>query len=198
MDPFLAKLFQYRTMLHTDLGGGMRRTVEWLLVSAIRQHSDPSTFHRELETPALAVLAADLLDNAVEITGADFGNVDLYEPSTDTLVMVAHHNFAPDFVDIFACLAPDGRTACSRALASGQQVIIEDVANDALMAPHVEAVREAGFRSVYATPLLRKSGEVAGVLSVHFAHPGAPSERVLASLQVHVDAASAEMELAGA
>ena len=198
MDAFVNKILQYRTMLHSDLRGAMRRTVEWLLVSAVRDHSNPNTFPYEPETPALVTTSADLLARAVKVTGAEFGNVDLYEPSTDTLVMVAQHNFDADFVDAFACLAPDGRTACSRALASRQHVIIENVENDALMAPHVEAVLAAGFRSVCATPLRRESGEVMGVLSVHFAEPGRPSERAIASLQGYVDAASAELELAGA
>jgi signal transduction histidine kinase len=56
-------------------------------------------------------------------------------------------------------------------------VQITDVFSDPDYRPYREIAAEAGYRAVQSTPLVGRSGEVAGVLSVHFRDPHSFSER---------------------
>src|SRR5688572_27260782 len=126
MDPFVEKLFRYRQLLRGDLPPAPRRTVEWLLVNTVREHSGLSRYASpwdELPTPSLVTVANDALEQAVTLTEAQFGILQIYVSEQNALLMVAHRNFDADFLDRFACFTPDGRTTCSRALAERRRVI---------------------------------------------------------------------------
>ena len=174
MDPYVQKLWQYRELLHGELPVPARITIEWLLVSAVRKHTHlkpQASPWDTVEKPHIVTVANDVLEQAVTLMGAQFGVMQLYVSPQDTLLMIAERNFAPEFADRFACFTPDGRTACSRALASQRRVIVDDVANDELFAPHADAALSAGFHSLQATPVIRPSGEVVGIITTHYAAP---------------------------
>jgi len=196
MDPYVQKLWRYRELLHGELPVAARLTIEWMLVNAVREHTHlkptPSPWD-ELEKPHLVTVANDVLVQSVALMAAQFGVLQLYISSQDTLLMVAQRNFDPTFVDRFACFTPDGRTACSRALASRRRVIVDDVANDELFAPHSGAARSAGFQSLQATPVRGKSGNVVGIITTHFAAPRAVPEDQLGGLDEYIRAASPDI-----
>jgi len=196
MDPYVQKLWRYRELLHGELPIAARLTIQWLLVDAVREHTHlkPQASPWEaIERPQLVSVANDVLEQAVTLMGAQFGVLQLYVSAQDTLLMIAARNFAPDFADRFACFTPDGRTACSRALASQRRVIVEDVANDELFAPHADAALSAGFRSLQATPVTQQSGEVVGIITTHYAAPRAIQQDRLGRLDEYVRGASSEI-----
>jgi GAF domain-containing protein len=197
----LNRISRYRQLLRRDIPSGTRCTLEWLLAGAARRNArldPPSLPRRDLDGPQLIALADDAVEEAVSLVGAQFGNLQLYIAAHDMLLLVAHRNFNAEFLDQFACLTPDGRTACSRAIASGRRVIVADVANDELFAPHVPAALSAGFRAVQSTPLRGESGQVFGIVSTHFAGPRSFSNDELGRLDGQARRISSELARAWA
>jgi PAS domain S-box-containing protein len=122
----------------------------------------------------------EVLDAIMELQGADFGNVQLYDEATASLKIVAHRGLDQSFLDYFAVVDASDTSACGRALCSGARIVIEDVNNDPDFAPHRATAASSGFRAIQSTPLLdRVSGKPVGMLSTHFREPRCPSEQEL-------------------
>jgi transcriptional regulator with GAF, ATPase, and Fis domain len=140
---------------------------------------------RLLASTELEPLLEEVLKATIELQSADFGNVQLYNPQTQALEIVAQRGFQPDFLDYFSTEREDG-AAGGRALQRGERVIIEDVQTDTAFEPHRPIAASAGFRAVQFTPLLSRSGEPLGMLSTHFRQPHRPSERDLRLTDLYV------------
>ncbi len=116
----------------------------------------------------------EILEATMELQRADRGNVQLYDPETETLRIAVQRGFEAPFLEHFASVRAEDESACGRALRRRTRVVIQDVEEDAAFAPHLPAAREAGYRAVYSTPILDPAGEPIGVLSTHFRQPHAP------------------------
>jgi PAS domain S-box-containing protein len=132
---------------------------------------------RLLSADNLSVVLADLLEDAIITNGADFGNIQLYNPEMGALVIVTQRGFEQEFLDYFSVVRVDEGSACAQALASGERIVIADVSLDAAFEPHRPIAAAAGYRAVQSTPLKNRSGKVLGMLSTHFRTPRRPSER---------------------
>jgi two-component system, chemotaxis family, CheB/CheR fusion protein len=131
-------------------------------------------------TADLPSILYQVLDATIELQGADFGNIQLFDSATRTLKIVAHRGFNQEFLDYFASVDAGDRSACGLALRSGARIIIEDVNTNAEFAVHRGIAAAAGFRGVQSTPLLdRNSGQSIGMLSTHFREPYRPAENEL-------------------
>lgn len=134
---------------------------------------------RLLATSTLRPLLEEVLNATIELQGADFGNVQLYNQQTGELEIVAQRGFDQEFLDYFSSVVDNGDSACSRAMKRRERVIVEDVEAD----PDYESLRQiaaaAGYRAVQSTPLFDRNGELLGMLSTHFRRPHRPSEREL-------------------
>ena len=126
----------------------------------------------------LQPLLEEILTATIALQNADFGNVQLYHPDTQTLEIVAHHGFHADFLHYFQSVHA-GSAACGQALQRRERVIVEDVQTDPGFTRHRQIAASAGFRAVQATPLFSRTGEPLGMLSTHFRHPHRPSEHEL-------------------
>src|SRR5205823_11352683 len=104
-------------------------------------------------------------------------NIQLYNPHTQALEIVAHRGFQQDFLDYFSSVRAD--LPCGRALQRRERIIIEDVEADNAFEPHRQIAAAAGFRAVQSTPLFSRSGEPLGMVSTHFRQPHRQSERDL-------------------
>jgi GAF domain-containing protein len=113
----------------------------------------------------------EILDEAMKAGHASFGNVQLRNPWTGDLEVVASRGFDGEFLHFFRAVAPDCPSACGRALRLGQRVLVRDVAADPYFTPFLQIARRAGFRSVQSTPLHLSDGRVAGIISTHFKTP---------------------------
>jgi two-component system CheB/CheR fusion protein len=136
-------------------------------------------------SPNLSVALQDILASAVELTGADFGNVQLFNPRTNALEIVARHGFDGEFAEHFRSIALDERSACGRALKSAARAMVDDVERDPFYKPYRVAAAQAGYRAVQSTPLISRDGRILGILSTHYAHPHAASERDLRMLDLY-------------
>jgi len=129
---------------------------------------------RLLSKAGLLPLLEEVLNAIIALQNADFGNVQLYDPETKTLEIVAHRGFQRSFLDYFSSVNEPG-AACGRAMQRRERVIIEDVLADPDFEPHREIAASAGFRAVQSTPLFSRSGEPLGMISTHFRQPHRPS-----------------------
>lgn len=129
---------------------------------------------RQASLPMSEQFAQKLLECALRITRADFGNVQLVDPRDGSLRIVAHSGFDHEFLEYFA-VVDDNHSACGRAAHEAEQVMISDVSVDPQFAPHVDIARSAGFLSVQSTPLIDRTGHLVGMVSTHYARANAVS-----------------------
>jgi len=119
-----------------------------------------------------------VLDASIELQRADFGLVQLCNPHTNVLTLVAQRGLTQDFVERFHT-GDDASTACGRAMLRRERVIIEDVETDSAFEPHRQIAEQVGFRAVQSTPLISRTGELLGIVSTHFRNPHRPSDSEL-------------------
>ncbi len=129
-------------------------------------------------------LLEEILDAAIALENADFGNIQIYNPETQALEIVAQRGFKQDFLEYFRSVHDSG-AVCGRAMKLRQRVISEDVETDPEFAPHRHIAASAGFRAVQSTPLFSRSGEFLGTLSTHFRRAHRPSLRDLRFIDLY-------------
>src|ERR1044072_2850773 len=127
----------------------------------------------------------EVLNVAIEISGADKGNVQLLDRESGKLKLSAQSGFEDPFVESVESVISDD-TACGVALRTRQRVIVEDVTNSEIYAGKhsLEAMSHADVLAVQALPLLSSTGNVLGIISVHFTHAHRPSEQELRLLDL--------------
>ena len=127
---------------------------------------------------------ADCLDEvlrvAIEITGADKGNIQLLDNETRALTLATQSGFKEPFVEFFETVNT-GDTACGVALLTKQRVIVEDITESEIYAgtPSLTAMLEADVLAVQSVPLMSSSGKVLGIVSTHFRNAHRPTEQEL-------------------
>lgn len=141
-------------------------------LTAMRRLYDLST--RFMGDTDVQQLLEDVLDAAIAVQHADFGNLQLINIRTNALEIIAQRGFAKELLDYLAG-GTEESAASVRAGSRGERVVIEDVESDREFAPHRAIAAAAGFRAVQSTPLLDRTGTILGVLSTHFRHPHRPS-----------------------
>ncbi len=72
----------------------------------------------------------DVLHEAIRVSRADFGNIQLYNSHSQALEIVVQSGFSKDFLEYFRTVRIDEGSACAQAMESGERIIIEDVSLD--------------------------------------------------------------------
>jgi len=123
----------------------------------------------------------EILDTAIEITGADKGNIQLLDIERGTLEITAQRGFEGPFLNFFDNVGEGEAAACGMALQSVGRVIVQDVTQGEIFTgqPALDILLEAGVRAVQSTPLISSAGIVFGMISTHFSRPHRPRERDL-------------------
>jgi nitrate/nitrite-specific signal transduction histidine kinase len=133
---------------------------------------------RLLASTELQPLLEELLTSIISLQNADSGNIQLDNPESRALEIVAQCGFQQDFLDHFISVHDPG-SACGRPMQLRERIIIEDVQTDPDFEPHRQIAASAGFRALQSTPLLTRTGELLGMISTHFRQPHCPSEHEL-------------------
>jgi two-component system, chemotaxis family, CheB/CheR fusion protein len=135
-------------------------------------------------TADLHALLVEVLDAIIALHRADFGNIQLFDPSRRMLRLVAQRGFDAAFEARFAEIGALDGTSCGRALDACQRVVIDDIEADPGFAPFREAARRYGFRAAQSTPLSGADGERLGMVSTYFreARPFSDSDHRLTDL----------------
>ncbi|MEW6703604.1 MAG: response regulator [Pseudomonadota bacterium] len=131
-----------------------------------------------LTDPGEKLALEEVVDTAIAITGADFGNVQLIDPATGHLRIVAQRGFPQWWLDHWDTVAK-GHGACGAALQRAERVIVSDIERSPIFAgtPALEVQRRAGVRAVQSTPIVSRSGTPLGMFSTHFRTVHEPDER---------------------
>jgi PAS domain S-box-containing protein len=130
-----------------------------------------------LTAPAdLGSLLEEVLDAAMAVQRADFGNVQLYDEAAGTLNIAAHRGVGPEFLEHFAAVDAGDTSACGLAFNQRKRILIEDVTTDPESAPDRAITALSGYRGLLCAPLIeRGGGKPVGVLSTFFRTPYRPS-----------------------
>jgi len=121
--------------------------------------------------PSLDLRSAlsEVVARAIELTGADMGNLRILDHQTNSLHIAAQSGFGRRFLEFFN-IVPLNQGACGAAVSRGQRVIVDDVAEDPIFrgTELKEILFGEGVRAVQSIPLTTASGQLVGVLSTHF------------------------------
>ena len=122
-----------------------------------------------------SALIYEFLASIIEATGADFGNVQLFDSRNRVLRIVAHHGFESEYLRYFDMVSYDDHCACSTALNERSRIVVADVATDPLFSTDARGVLlKANVRSVQSTPLIDSRAIFVGIVSTHYNDPGGP------------------------
>jgi PAS domain S-box-containing protein len=130
------------------------------------------------------VVLRELLDTAVAISQADFGNIQILDPTSEHLEVVANHNLPDWWLDYWA--EGTRNSAFGAALAARERVVVEDVAQSPIFvgSEALGAQLKAGIRAVQSTPLITRSGALIGMISTHWKAPHRIAEQTLQLLDL--------------
>ncbi len=136
----------------------------------------------------------EILAATIDLLGADFGNVQIYDGEKRVLRIAVHRGFKKPFLDFFREVSAKENAACGRALRTGKRIVIEDVQKDTAFKPFRRIARGAGYRAVQSTPLMGTDGKPLGMMSTHFRQPHRPAPLELAWLDLYAQTAVSFIE----
>ena len=127
----------------------------------------------------------EIVDAAIAVTQADFGHIQVLDPRSGDLEIVAPRGFAAWWIDYWNRIAK-GRGSCGTALERKERVIVEDVTRHAIFASSedLDVQLRANVFACQSTPLLDRSGVALGMISTHYKSPRRPSDRALRLLDL--------------
>ena len=120
----------------------------------------------------------EILDAAIELNATTFGDVSLYDPTSRTLRVAVQRGFSAEFMAAWEALdfgASDAPPV--RALREQRSLTVENLEQELAAAPFRDKWLAVGVCAVHCIPLVARSGELLGVLSVYFSEPRRPEER---------------------
>ena len=138
-----------------------------------------------------------ILDAALTILHASKGYIQLLDRASGELRIIAQSGFDEAFVEYFSQIG-SGMAVCDAAIETKRSVIVEDITASPLFQSDARALQlklAAGVRAVLCTPLSSRTGQLLGVVSVHFAAVHRPSERDLGVLDLLARQAADFIEL---
>jgi PAS domain S-box-containing protein len=126
-----------------------------------------------------------ILETTIDLCGADFGLLAIYDPESACLRARASVGFRAEILEeIGRLISGSNAGPCGMAFTTRERVEVASVMSDPRFLDYRNVAQEVGFQSVHVTPVLTRSGEILGVLSVHFRthHVSTQSERQLADI----------------
>jgi GAF domain-containing protein len=150
----------------------------------MRQLNQLST-HLVRERSSFEGCLAEITKTAIAISGADKGNLQLYDATSGSLTIAAQRGFQGDFLKFFDSVRAND-AACGVAMGTAKQIIVDDVLTSPIFAaqPAQKVLLDAGVRAVVSIPLMSSKGRPLGVLSTHFTRPHHPSEHQLEPMNI--------------
>ncbi len=164
-----------RAVTHGIETVGLRRQLTRDLDAMTRLHRLGTLF---VQADNLAPVLTEIVDAAIAIGDADFGNIQLLDPASGDLRIVAQRGFPPEWLDFWNRVTV-GHGCCGAALERRERIIVEDVEHSPIFVgtPALDIQRAAGVRAVQSTPLITRSGTPVGMFSTHWRTPHRPDER---------------------
>jgi anti-anti-sigma factor len=121
--------------------------------------------------PGRTVVFQAAVAAAAEVIGAPRANLQLADPLSGQLRIVAQRGFGRPFLEFFD-VVDDTSSACGTALGTGTSVWVPDVPRSPIFSgTTAQVMADAGAAAVASVPIRAPGGELIGVIS---AHPGVP------------------------
>ena len=110
----------------------------------------------------------EIVDIAISISGADYGNIQLLDSYSSKLKIVAHHGYPKWWLDYWNTVSK-GHGTCGTALLKGKRIIVEDVEESLIFTgKDLDMQLKAGIQSIQSTPITSHSGKPLGMFSTQF------------------------------
>jgi PAS domain S-box-containing protein len=136
----------------------------------------------------------EMLSAAIELLGADMGNIMLLDASRGVLKLTAERGFSQPFFDVFAEISAKEDSASGRALRLRERIIVEDVEADEGYAPYRTVASAAGYRGIQSTPLIGRDGTPLGTIALYFRNVHRPCPEDLERLDLYARQAAGFIE----
>ena len=136
----------------------------------------------------------EMLSAAIELLGADMGNIMLLDTSRGVLKITVQRGFRQPFLDVFGEISAKEDSACGRALRLKERIVIEDVEADEGYAPYRAVAAAAGYRAIQSTPLIGRDGTPLGMIALHFRNVHRPNAEELERLDLYARQAAGFIE----
>jgi len=172
--------FEKDPIIFTRLASELNDLLDCGVLADSTTHGSNGNGHNQVaENPYPLFRSSSWLNQLLELTiahtAADFGDVQLYDPSTHSLKIVAHRGFKQDFLDHFESVRFDTSCSCAAAMTSRSRVVVSDIASDPVFAGEArEMLLHSDVRSVQSTPLMDPRGRFIGMVSTHYRRPQGP------------------------
>lgn len=127
----------------------------------------------------------EVLEAVLELTGADAGDILLWNEETGKMDISTQHGFPPDFLDYLLNVTIDDDSSYGKSARTGKRVKIRDVDSGKGCEAQHRAILSAGYKGVQSTPLMSSENRVLGVLSSYFKKPYQPNESDLRILDLY-------------
>jgi anti-anti-sigma factor len=123
--------------------------------------------------PQAAWIGERAVAKIIDVGHADMANVQIVEPASGALRIIAQEGFSHRFLDFFE-VVHDKDSACGVALAEGTSVWVPDVARSPIFdgTPARDIMLDAGSLSVASVPVLAPGGSLVAMISAHRREPG--------------------------
>ncbi|HEY8300770.1 MAG TPA: GAF domain-containing protein [Jatrophihabitans sp.] len=141
---------------------------------------------------SLEELLPAVVDGAVELTGADFGSLQLVDPVTLALRVVTRSGLGDDVIKHFT-VVDDLRTPSGLAARRRRQIGTSDFLAEPAFATHRQVIAAADIRAALSTPLLDFAGNVIGAVSTHHRAPQLPDPLSLRLVELLADLAGEQL-----
>jgi GAF domain-containing protein len=106
-----------------------------------------------------------IVETAIAVTHADFGNIQLLNRESSTLHIAAQRGFPQWWIEYWQTVSL-ARGICGTALERGERVVVQDVEQSPIFTDaDLDIQRKAGVRAVQSTPLMSRSGKIIGMFS---------------------------------
>jgi two-component system, chemotaxis family, CheB/CheR fusion protein len=124
-----------------------------------------------------------IVEAAIAMTGADFGNVQIIDPQSYHIV--AHRGLPQWWIDYWNEVY-EGEGALGKAHEIRERIIVEDIEQSPIFTgkPALEIQIKAGVRAIVSTPIFGRLGNPIGMLSVYFKTPQRPADHELQQLDI--------------
>lgn len=127
------------------------------------RHGSLSEFEVELRT-----ILGEILNSAIDIAGADYGDIQLLDSTSSGLRIVAHRGFPQWWLEYWSS-GRGGQGSGGQSLSRGKRVIVEDVAKSSIFTGKALKIQlKAGVRAVQSTPIVSRSGKTLGIFSTQY------------------------------
>ena len=135
-------------------------------------------FERMSSNAQLSV-TLEMIIGVIEQVSPDLhGCLSLLSADARTLSPAVAPRLASSFVNDMDGIAVGPRNgSCAAAIYLGRQVIVADIAKDALWDGAREVASRQGWRACWSTPIVVSDGHVVGTLAVYRKQPGTPGRR---------------------